>query len=106
MNCKPGDLAITVDMSGSRVGLSNSGRIVEVLRFVGRYRYAGGNVGMNTWAVKLLGGSMRASNGREYRGEVFIDDKNLRPIRPGDIPEEEVRELYSPSSPVREGQAA
>lgn len=101
MNCKQGDIAITVATNDSPTSLRNSGRIVEVLRFVGPYRYAQGTVGVNTWQVRLLGSPMSAASGRTYRGEVYIDDANLRPIRPGDIDADAVRDLYAPSPEVK-----
>jgi hypothetical protein len=100
MNCKPGDLAITVNPNGSDVGNRNSGRFVEVLKYVGEWEFVCGHIGVDTWLVRIIGGTPMVDNqGRPWTGEVHVQDKNLRPIRPGDISDEEVRDLYAPKVP-------
>jgi hypothetical protein len=84
MNCKPGDWAMYVGPS-----LKYRGEVYTVLRpFEGMaVMLAGGGLAGPGWWV-------------DHRGkEWHCLDSSLRPIRPGDISDEEVRELYSPKQP-------
>lgn len=82
MNCKPGDLALIV-----RSTAGNEGKVVTCLRFVGDVR---GFQSADYWLID------RMLNTR-LGGEVpYVSDSFLRPIRPGDISDEEVRDLYLP----------
>lgn len=83
MNCKKGDLAVTVALSNqtSEAAKRNAGRLVDVVRFVGRHEFGCGRVGVDVWLCELLGGPVVAANGVSWRGRVFICDVNLRPIR-------------------------
>lgn len=81
MNCKPGDLAITV---GSMRG-DQDGRLVEVLRASTPQDVEEWEPG--AWYVRVLGGPlyMHAANGKRPFTYCSLRDRNLRPIRdPGD----------------------
>lgn len=82
MNCKPGELAVVV-----KSWAGNEGRIVRCLRVVQTdYLYTGPCLGWETEPMLL-----------NCDGEpVYALDIQLRPIRPGDISDEEVRDLYAP----------
>jgi hypothetical protein len=77
LRCKAGDIAITV--AGPRVG-----RVVEVIRFLGKANSPIENPGEDYWGI-------------EYRGSPFADtgewwiarDSYMLPIRPGDLDETE-----------------
>jgi hypothetical protein len=108
MNCKPGDLAIVVrhERGGSAIKDCH-GMILEVLYLAppepfnlpdGQRSTRGSGT---EWVVKaarpipvrMPDGSTRMA---QY-GKAF--DAFLRPIRPGDITDEEVRDLYAPKVP-------
>lgn len=79
MNCKPGEMAINV----SGLCHKHRGEIYLVLR-----AYDG------PW---IWDAPREPSWWVEHRGgEYHCCDSHLRPIRPGDISEEEVRDLFSP----------
>ena len=81
MNVKPGDLAVIV-RGAHRPAI---GKFCRVIHAVGGY-------GCPMWQVEL-------DSPLHVEGEVITDghapDSYLRPIRPGDISDEEVRDLYS-----------
>lgn len=96
MNCKPGDLAFVVrEDKGCE---QNIGLIVKVLdrelcdgdewRVVCEY----------SQMVAYWAHTNKATPGRVGE-EIWIPDSYLRPIRPGDISDEEVRDLYLPKVP-------
>lgn len=90
MNCKPGDLAVIV-----RSYAGNEGKIVRCIRLVDYVcwgRPDGSEVVAPTWKIDR--------ELRGCRGDVSdqIEDSLLSPIRPGDITDEEVRELYAPKT--------
>lgn len=104
MNCKPGDLALVVRPHATKTP------IVEVLssytakEFDGRKTTAG-EWTLPCWLVKSLGGPIRHT-GKSGASVIFpCPDAWLRPIRPGDISDEEVRDLYAPSDPAERGAA-
>lgn len=84
MNCKPGDLAVIV-----RSLANNEGKIVRIVEFAGRvdFQIRGRCV---AWVIDP---AIHAAQGGMV--DVMPDD-SLRPIRPGDISDEEVRDLYAP----------
>jgi hypothetical protein len=87
MNCKPGDLAVTV-MAPQDVAHKNShnniGRIVEVVRFVGDHTFPRQSKPTpNVWECRSRS-LFLDSLGNEWSGELLIGDKNLRPIRDQD----------------------
>jgi hypothetical protein len=100
MNCKPGDLAVIVGSSHP----ANDGLLVEVLkRWVGPgnfqgYRFAGDEP---AWVCRSVGRPMITPKwGKEIQFyERPVADAILRPIRPGDVTDEEVRDLYAPKIP-------
>ena len=83
MNCKPGDLAVVVH---DRWGV-HDGRIVLC---VSRNVELESRTGLPHWNVEP---ELRDPNGRGC----IPSDSSLRPIRPGDISDEEVRDLYAPN---------
>lgn len=88
MNCKPGDLAFMV-----RSQAGNEGRIVLCIRlspFDGLIAPGGVSNKGDVWEIEP---PMRAWDGSMTSHAL---DRNLRPIRPGDISDEEVRDLYAP----------
>jgi hypothetical protein len=100
VNCKPGDLAVIVAHS------PNYGRFVSVVR-----RYAGEDIegqdyymkpGVVYWVVEANGAPLfvRQDFGPAlWCAQHVVRDERLRPIRPGDISDEEVRDLYAPKVP-------
>lgn len=85
MNCKPGDLAVIVQDEYGH----HEGKVVLVVRR--------SPVIADGWVV--------TPELRDLEGwDCHPCDKHLRPIRPGDISDEEVRDLYAPKLP--EGIAA
>lgn len=98
MNCKPGDLAVIVRADHKE----NIGALVEVLR-PNDLPVAGwlAASGLFLWRVKA---SARPLSVTRILGECSVieaacPDAFLRPIRPGDISDEEVRDLYAPKLP-------
>lgn len=85
MNCKPGDVAIVV-----RSKAGHEGKVVTCIRFVGN---ASGYKGDDYWLVDRALPSIYGDTTPVLR------DSCLRPIRPGDISDEEVRDLYAPKVP-------
>lgn len=84
MNCKPGDVAVIVRTEPA--GEFLLGMLVDVL-------CAGRNPGW--WRIKLphpICNPLTFAVGDEDDAP----DYALRPIRPGDISDEEVRDLYAP----------
>lgn len=94
MNCKPGDLAVIV-----RSLCGNEGRFVEVVN--GDVYELPGDLGLSEfaplWRIRPLGELV--SSWGVNRAESAFPDAWLRPIRPGDISDEEVRDLYAPKLP-------
>lgn len=80
MNCKLGDLVVYVGHQPQFLG-----HIKTVVRFAGYHPWNG----RPGWYVEppFIGG---------YGDPHIAYDECLRPIRPGGITDEEVRELYSP----------
>jgi hypothetical protein len=95
MNCKPNELAFVVR---SRNG--NEGKLVTTVRWIGEYTFLGGASRSDTWLCRCEQ-DMATLCGQHWRkGELHhISDSHLRPIRPGDISDEEVRDLYAPKVP-------
>jgi hypothetical protein len=105
MNCKPGDLAVVV-----RSVYGNEGQLLRILapsRGNGlpagaKYTDSRGITWARSngfcWEVESLSPHGIKKRLRTYR---FADvgDRYLRPIRPGDINDEEVRELFAPKLP-------
>lgn len=86
MNCKPGDIAISV-------GSKNAGRLFQILSLApsGRFYLPNGvlhtPVGPNVWVVKVLDGSIITRFANESTKPVnygAADDKHLRPLRDPD----------------------
>lgn len=102
MNCKPGDIAVFVTPE-------NGGRMVLVIGpslhtdYVNAMRPGIGAC----WSCEALSDVHVWLNGESDRPEIFkpgdnlpaVPDRHLRPIRPGDITDAEVRELYAPKQP-------
>lgn len=95
MNCRPGDLAVVV-----RSDAGNDGKIVFVVRAAAYHEYAEfdhADEGRHWWVECKSGLLMDTWGGGEK--ESSMPDARLRPIRPGDISDEEVRDLYAPKVP-------
>lgn len=88
MNCKPGELAIVV-RAKSFIDDPVVGRIVRVTTLT-----TANWAGRPRWLFE--GPALSLANGE--RVNALCDDA-LRPIRPGDISNEEVRDLYAPKIP-------
>lgn len=90
MNCKPQELAIVVYTTyGKQVG-----KIVRCLQPV---RFTFSDLGdTDCWITEPM-----LTNARTV---VPCPDSWLRPIRPGDISVEEVKELFSPKAPEKQGE--
>jgi len=103
MRCKPGDLAVTVALSHQRsaTALRNTGRIVEVVRFVGWFEFGCGTIKHSVWVCKNMAGPIVDGLGRSWVSELHIDDANLRPIRdnPGNEKWFKAAPLSTPSQP-------
>lgn len=84
MNCKPGELAVIV----SGIHKQLIGRIVTCVSTCPEMLHTG-FVHWNTEPELFIPG---------FRLSVAIADVTLRPIRPGGITDEEVRELYAPKA--------
>ena len=97
MNCKVGDLAVTVALINqtSEAAKRNTSRLVDVVKFVGRHEFGCGLVSTDVWLCNILGGPMVASNGVFWGNQVFINDENLRPIR--DTPGEDETLTWAPA---------
>lgn len=87
MNCKPGDLAFTVNAP------QENGFIVEVGAAAGVHE----RLGLLYWITSK--GSPFHLTPDVLRHTVLWPDTMLRPIRPGDVTDDEVRELYAPKLP-------
>lgn len=81
---KPGELAVTVNPSGSETGNRNVGRIVTVVEYVGYWEFPCGTKRPTVWICDLGGATAIDANGRVWAGRVRIDERNLRPIRDND----------------------
>lgn len=98
MNCKPGDLAV---IRGCVEAVDCNGMLVTVLENVrgnewtapDGYMFEWGGVSPST-AVESLGSSFDARDERTMYA--VFESRCVVPIRPGDISDEEVRDLYSP----------
>lgn len=84
MNCKPNELAFIVKTHPD--WSEYIGRVVTTIR-LGVGEHAG------KWLVDLKVAG--------HAGDVYCHDAHLRPIRPGDISDEEVRDLFNPE-PAKE----
>lgn len=97
MNCKPGDLAIVV-----RSKAGNEGRIGRCLRRASKREIARQALfsfqGEPCWKMDREF-SACDNFGRGGYSVSILPDACLRPIRPGDISDEEVRDLYAPKLP-------
>lgn len=93
MNCKPGDLAVIV-VTGSNTK-NNLGRIVKVLERAPDGTLVPGipHDPRIRWVYEPKLKNERGD------GISYVNDCCLRPIRPGDISDEEVRDLYAPKVP-------
>lgn len=85
MNCKPGDLAVVV-----RSTAGNEGKLLQCIRYLG---CVDGFIGNDYWEVDRRVPTLCGFH------EPYMRDSYLRPIRPGDISDEEVRDLYAPKIP-------
>lgn len=86
LRCKPGDLAVVV-----RSEVGNEGKVVRVLRFLGRAKFSLGFVADDVWLVECpsLAGET-CSWSRRIGGDACFPDARLRPIRdPGDDAQDE-----------------
>lgn len=100
MNCKPGDFAYIKRQP-------YLGHFVTVLRWTpnGKFTlpdgYPANNVNGGGWLCEKACGQFKApinkSGGTRETRYAVIDDPHLRPIRPGDVTDEEVRDLYAPN---------
>jgi hypothetical protein len=88
MNCKPDELAVMV-----RSAAGNEGRIVRCLRLATLNELLEANWNRRAGPVWVVDQILRTSH---HRMAPLANDAWLRPIRPGDISDEEVRDLYSP----------
>lgn len=96
MNCKPGDLAIYVACDGTAIP-QNDGRLFKVMR---RDVVESLAEGCLWWEVSVLCRAFNSDREWVKTGELgSCADAHLRPIRPGDISDEEVRDLYAPKLP-------
>lgn len=89
MNCKSGDLAVIVNS----VVPTNVGGLVRVLDTI--------LADAGDWRVEALS-QLTSTDGRTVAPgdrHGYIEDACLRPIRPGSVTDEEVRELYAPKLP-------
>jgi hypothetical protein len=85
VNCKPNELAVIVGGDNKRE-LALIGRVVRLTRLDPDWHEP-------SW---FYSGARIWSHGCEL---ISITDRHLRPIRPGDISDEEVRDLYAPKFP-------
>lgn len=105
MNCKPGDVAYVVGSPNGR----NYGKVVTVIRLasVGEVLaalHAAGIAavpGVRPPAMWLVEPSLTAQCAMTFKtAEMpYAVDDYLRPIRPGNVTDDEVRELYAPKQP-------
>jgi hypothetical protein len=90
MNCKPGDLAVIVSDPRSRN--LYEGAHLRVVADSGRR-----DAGSVLWTFEPLS-PILVQRLKEHPGDT-VSDHFIRPIRPGEITDEEVRELYAPKQP-------
>lgn len=97
MNCRPGDLAVIVKCTPSTTHAL--GHVVRVVRPDGRRDYTTmfGIPDAQTWVCEF--DRPVVNHEQKVRDRWAVPDFALRPIRPGDISDEEVRELYAPKLP-------
>lgn len=99
MNCRPGDLAFIV---GAEAYLGINDKIVRLSRKPAEY------IGSHAfWILERPFRITVAVNVKDARGSTLaagqdslvnrVADANLRPIRGGELTDDEVRELYAPS---------
>lgn len=90
MNIKPTDkLAYTVHSCEPQ----NSNRIVEIVRYVGFWTFGDGSTDPHVWLVKTVTPLIDVA-GKEWIGNVYIQDRYLRPIRdPGEDAVDEILQL-------------
>jgi hypothetical protein len=91
MNCKQGDIAIVV-----RSQAGNEGKIVRCLQLIPAFMWVnrdGSTDILPSWEIDI------PLKGVDGDVEPVIADNQLRPIRPGDISDDEVRDLYAPKVP-------
>lgn len=93
MNCRPGDIAVVVkpgwvEHRGQQFNVVNPGTVVRVVRLENA----------DVWQLEEpIPFKVANPNGSWMSGEVeAIGDSYLRPIRPGDVTDDEVRELFAP----------
>lgn len=89
MNCKPGDLAVVVG------GVASLGKVLTCLRLATQAELEA------LWfqddvPVWIVDRTLETLSGRRLS---LAPDCMLRPIRPGDITDEEVCDLYAPKLP-------
>lgn len=77
LRCRKGDIAIVL-----RSHTGHEGKIVEVKEFIGYAETRDGTVFNDLWAISI-GGVSHAPDGIPYGNS----DRNLLPIRPGDLDE-------------------
>lgn len=91
MNCKPGDLAIRIKAwPNSSI---TEGDIVRVLRYRPTHKLFGKD-GLSrsvesVWDVEFRGDTRHSETGRLWG----VPDAHLRPIRPGETPEESIETM-------------
>ena len=81
MHCKPGDLAVYVGKQEVMLG------------------YVFTCVSINPYRSGLCREPVWDTDRKHEFGHNSIRDSSLRPIRPGDVTDEEVRDLYLPKVP-------
>jgi hypothetical protein len=91
VNCKPNDLAVIVHSAAG-----NEGKIVRCIRLATEMELREAAVTRMYGPVWLIDPSVPHSIGGI---KPYATDVGLRPIRPGDISDEEVRDLYAPKLP-------
>ena len=103
MNCKPGDLAVIVDGDDCP---QNLGRFVTVVEWVPAFipycapdgsEFMGDNVA--GWSVRAQSSLVTQNiNGEYYLNDKYavLDDRDLRPIRPSEEPDEMLRLVGKP----------
>lgn len=101
MNCKPGELCRVVGMTTTPE--ANDHFVVTVKLVDAGYLFTDGShlaegSASPSWLVHGHNIPVRSTAGKlKHRNDRAIADRCLRPIRPGDISDEEVRDLYLPA---------
>lgn len=101
MNCKPGDLAV---IRGCVEATHCNGMLVTVLANIAGQSWTDPDGVEHVWSddgpstgVESIGSPFDVLNADMY---AVFDSRVVFPIRPGDISDEEVRDLYAPKLPA------